>query len=316
MSRDASFTPKSLSASEYIRALFEPADNIAILVRHRESGRTMQRIARADRVAGSEFQQWLASAAGRGSDIYVGMNPLREGAHNRTKNSIDHIRHVYLDLDRDGDESLRVIREATSVPPPNFVLHTSPGNHQVVWKVSGFTREQAESLLRRLAENFGGDPAATDSTRTLRLPGFVNQKRSNSFVVRAQQESESIYSPRDFTIRHDSPEVPRPFGARAQGQHAAPSHNHRSQSERDWAYARRALARGEDPETVIELIAQFRAGEKSDPHYYARLTLTKAQSGLAIGGTTNRAARADSEQGRSKGYVMTNRSARHRNRTD
>jgi hypothetical protein len=53
-----------------------------------------------------------------------------------------------------------------------------------------------------------------------------------------------------------------------------------SQSEYDWAYAKRALARGDDPEEIIRRIAQFRASEKSDPVYYARLTVTKAQEDL------------------------------------
>jgi len=53
-----------------------------------------------------------------------------------------------------------------------------------------------------------------------------------------------------------------------------------SQSEHDWAYAKRALARGDDPEEIIRRIADFRSSEKSDPVYYARLTVTKAQSEL------------------------------------
>jgi hypothetical protein len=42
-------------------------------------------------------------------------------------------------------------------------------------------------------------------------------------------------------------------------------------------YAKRALARGDDPEEVIRRIAYFRSGEKSDSLYYARLTVRKAQ---------------------------------------
>jgi hypothetical protein len=54
-----------------------------------------------------------------------------------------------------------------------------------------------------------------------------------------------------------------------------------SQSEHDWAFAKRALARGEDPEDVIQQIAQHRARDKSDPQDYARRTVTKAQAELA-----------------------------------
>ena len=47
MRSDIPFTPRSLTASEYVRELFEPADNVAILVRKRSTGQTVQRIAKA-----------------------------------------------------------------------------------------------------------------------------------------------------------------------------------------------------------------------------------------------------------------------------
>jgi hypothetical protein len=53
-----------------------------------------------------------------------------------------------------------------------------------------------------------------------------------------------------------------------------------SQSEHDWAYAKRAVARGDEPEEIIRRIADFRAGDKPDPEYYARHTVAKAQAEL------------------------------------
>ncbi len=129
-------------------------------------------------IASPDFQSWLANQSAAGSDVYVGMNPIKDGAYTRTKGNIKDIRHVYLDLDRKGDEALEAIRNSTEVPAPNFVLDTSPGKHQVVWKVSGFNQDEAESLLHNLANKFGGDLAATDSTRVLRLPGFANRQTS------------------------------------------------------------------------------------------------------------------------------------------
>jgi hypothetical protein len=61
MSTDSAFTPRSLTASEYVRELFEPADNAAILVRNRSTGHTVQRIAKAESIAGPDFQTWLAN---------------------------------------------------------------------------------------------------------------------------------------------------------------------------------------------------------------------------------------------------------------
>jgi len=279
MTTDSKFAPRSLTASEYVRELFGPDDNAAILVRNRGTGKTVQRITKAETIASPEFQAWLASQSAGGSDIFMGMNPIKGGAYHRTKENIKDIRHVYLDLDRKGDDALETIRHSTEVPAPNFVLHTSPGKHQVVWKVSGLSPDEAESLLHSLANKFGGDPAATDSTRVLRLPGFANRKLPEEFIVQARQESDGVYALRDFTIQEDSLETPRHFGDDERQKRTLPN-GHKSQSEHDWAYAKRALSRGDHPELVIQRIADYRADDKSDPNYYARHTVAKAQAQL------------------------------------
>jgi hypothetical protein len=287
MSTDSKFAPRSLTASEYVRELFGPEDNAAILARNRSTGHTVQTIAKAETIASPDFQSWLAGQSASGYDVFLGMNPIKDGAFSRTKGNIKDIRHVYLDLDRKGDQALEAIHSSGEVPPPNFVLDTSPGKHQVVWKVGGFSQDEAEALLHNLANKFGGDLAATDSTRVLRLPGFANHKLSEEFIVQARQESDAVYRLRDFTIDEDSPEAPRHFGE-YQKRERLVSNDHKSQSEHDWAYAKRALARGDDPEVVIQRIADYRADDKCDPNYYARHTVTKAQAALDTATTQRR----------------------------
>jgi hypothetical protein len=277
MSTDTAFTPRSLTASEYVRELFGPTDNAAILVRNRSTGHTVQTIAKAEAIASPGFHTWLANQSAAGSDVFIGMNPIKDGAYGRTKTNIKDIRHVYLDLDTKGDEALEAIRHSVEVPAPNFILDTSPGKHQVVWKVSGFSQDEAESLLHSLANQFGGDLAATDSTRVLRLPGFANRKLTDEFIVHARQETDAVYSARDFRIHEDAPEPPRHLGQGEERSRTMPS-GHKSQSEHDWAFAKRALARGDDPEVVIQRIADYRAEDKDNPNYYARLTVQKAQA--------------------------------------
>jgi len=281
MSTDTAFRPRSLTASEYVRELFGPEDNAAILVRNRSTGHTVQTISRAETIASPRFQSWLRGQSASGYDVFMGMNPIKDGAYSRTKPNIKDIRHVYLDLDRKADEALEAIRNSTEVPAPNFVLDTSPGKHQVVWKVSGFSQDEAESLLHNLANQFGGDLAATDSTRVLRLLGFANHKLPEAFIVQARQESDAVYTRRNFTIDEDSPETSRHFGDYQQRERRV-SNDHKSQSEHDWAFAKRALARGDDPEIVIQRIADYRADDKADPAYYARLTVHKVQKELNV----------------------------------
>jgi hypothetical protein len=207
------------------------------------------------------------------------MNPLRANSFARTKESVREIRHVYLDLDDAAASSIHAIRTSGDTPVPNFVVDTSPEKNQVVWRVDGLDREQAESLLRSLATQFHGDSAATDISRVLRMPGFTNRKYREEFVVRAVQETDAVYHLRDFVIHEDSPEAPRclPDG---HGPAQKGRSGHKSQSEADWAYAKRALARGDAPEDVIQRIADYRAEDKAGPLYYARLTVSKAHATL------------------------------------
>jgi hypothetical protein len=279
MSSASDFKPRTLTASEYIFDLFDARENVAVVVRNRSTGRTIQRIARAETVAGAEFQTWLANQNAAGSDVFLGMNPIKDDAANRKKTNIKSIRTLYLDLDRNGDQSLQAIRDATDIPPPNFVLDTSPGKYQVVWKINGVSQDQAESLLRNLASGFGGDPAATDSTRVLRLPGFANRKLSEEFVVRAHHETDAVYTLGDFAIEDESLETHRDASDARERRTLAPGH--KSQSEHDWAYAKRALARGDNPEEIIRKIADFRSEDKADPDYYARRTVLQAQARMA-----------------------------------
>lgn len=301
MSRDNTFTPKPLTAPEYVRALFEPSDNAAILVRNRATGKTVQRIARAEAIVSPKFQEWLAAQSAAGADVYVGMNPIKEGAYSRTKESVRDIRHLYLDLDRNGGASLEAIRNSPDIPAPNFVLDTSPGKHQVVWKVTGFKPEEGEALLRDLSNQFEGDSAATDSTRVLRLPGFANRKLSEEFIVRARHESKIVHTPRDFALQGGSPETPRHPGEGHDRPRTLPT-DHRSQSEHDWAYAKRALARGDNPEEIARRIADYRSEDKDDPNYYARHTVMKAQAEFSRQNAAERPTEVDQAQTKEIGF--------------
>jgi hypothetical protein len=247
----------------------------------------MQRILAAEAVASPPFQAWLREQNESGADIFLGMNPLRPNSHARTKECILEIRHVYLDLDEDGPASLHAIRTTGDVPVPNFVLDTSPEKNQVVWRADGLDREQAESLLRWLATQFRGDPAVTDISRVLRIPGFRNSKYNDRFLVRAIQETDQIYHLRDFVVHEDSPDPTRHLNEAQEPARRMPS-GRRSQSEADWAYAKRALARGDDPQEVMRRIADYRAQDKADPGYYARHTVTKAETELHRGAAAPR----------------------------
>jgi len=274
--KPAPFIP---SASEYILDNFDPNDRIAMLVLNRDFGETIQRITSAQKAASPEFQAWLRYKNANGSDIYIGMNPLKKDAATRTKEEIESIKHVHLDLDHGGSEALEAIENSSVLPKPNYVLNSSPERHQVVWKVEGINLEEAEGLLHAMAREFGGDPAATDATRVLRVPDFANKKYDTNFYVEARRESTETYHLRDFKLHIDSQESPRYSYDNRAKREPSPRTN-LSQSEHDWAFAKRALARGDDPEEIIRQITRHRATDKTNSEYYARHTVEKAQADL------------------------------------
>jgi len=134
--------------------------------------------------------------------------------------------------------------------------------------------------LRAIAREFDGDHAATDAARVLRVPGFVNKKYDQDFLVSAQQHSDRVYHARDFQLRTELVASGyRPL-RRSPSQANRSEPRHISQSERDWARVKSVLASGAEPEELIAQLAHSRASDKSDPQYYARLTVTKALADL------------------------------------
>ena len=121
------------------------------------------------------------------------------------------------------------------------------------------------------------EPTMTGFEMILRLPGFASKKYDQDYYVQVHAETNRNYQPRDFRIQTDSPEAPRQIEEDDERTRAV-SAGTNSRSENDWAYAKRVLARGDDPEEVIRCVADYRATDKDDPLYYARHTVMKAQA--------------------------------------
>lgn len=271
---------RSLGAVEYIERNYEPCDRLAIVVRNRLTGETTQRLASAEKIASPDFQAWLRHKNARGADIYISQNAFRSEARTRSKTNVDKIRHVYVDLDKNGEDALTMISDSLLVPEPSFVISTSPQKYQVIWKVADMALQAAETLQRAMVAEFGGDPAATDSSRVLRLPGFQNKKYQRDYPVEAYAGSDQTYTLSDFRIRADDRQSEsRPLEARK-------NHGRKSaeitQSERDWGYVKQQLSRGEAPERLVEALTFFRQ-DKSSPDYYARQTVSRAYVSVALG---------------------------------
>ena len=267
---------------EYLRQNYEREDRLAVVTIERlEGGRTgqvKQYLATAEEIASPEFQSRLRGANAHNRDIFISPNTIKPEATGRTKNDVDQIRHLYLDVDVGGREAVDKILAAEGMPKPHHIIETSPGKHQLTWQVEGFDKLDAEKTLRNLAAAHGADPAVTDSSRVLRPPGFRNCKYADPHWVRDVADGKApdrVYGPGDFP---KYPEAERPSPAPGQARQRFSGNGSVSQSERDWAYAMRQLEKGVSPDVIRGDIERFRAGEKPDPRYYADRTVSRAQA--------------------------------------
>jgi len=282
-------TSQNLTTQRYVLENFAAQDRIALLALHRTTNEVLQRITTAETLSSPDFQAWLSYLNSQKHDLYLSMNTLKRGSRGRTKEDVDCIRHIFLDFDQNGDRAVEKLLARNDLPVPNYLVNTSPDKWQVIWKVEGFEKAAAEELEKGLVRSTGADPCVVDVARVLRLPGFYNHKYRPAYLVTAQGRSDSIRGPDHFPkLPVDEPVDELPL-------RASPSHrqgtglNLPSQSERDWAYAKRALGRGEPERRVTEEIARYRVGQKHNPHDYAQRTVRKAvrqleQAGREQGG--------------------------------
>jgi hypothetical protein len=121
--------------------------------------------------------------------------------------------------------------------------------------------------MRGLVRELGADPAATDPSHVMPLPGLYNHKYSSPFMVRAQSGPQEIYRPEQFP-NIGAPTAPHP--SRPVRERAAIRLIGITQSERDWAYAKRALGGGDDPDAVANAIERCRQHLDQIVHRFVR----------------------------------------------
>ena len=148
-------------ANVFLTRCFAPSETIALLLRRESAASTLQRIVPLDRALAPRYLGWLAHQNTEGFNIYVAANPLRSGSRRRTKENIAAIRHLYIDIDVNGEARLAALRASDLVPTPTAILSTSSGKYQVLWRVEGCDFDGHEATLKLIAIAFGGDPACT-----------------------------------------------------------------------------------------------------------------------------------------------------------
>ena len=265
------------TAHEFLTRCFHPGETVALLLRKESPASTTQRIVTLEQAVAPRYLAWLRYENHNGANVYVVANPLRSGSRKRTKDCIAEVRHLYLDIDLDGDNRIAALTESRAVPAPTVILSTSPDKYQVLWKVEGFDFDRQESTLKLLAIAFGGDSACTDRNRVLRVPGFRNCKYDPAHPVTVEYPSDSAYRPADFRLDGSLLNaVLPPYGLAR----TYPT-NKNTHSEQDWAWVVQQLSLGEDAGKLTLSLASRRS-DKPNPLYYAQRTIDIASARLSL----------------------------------
>jgi hypothetical protein len=262
---------------DFLSRCFYPGETVAILLRKEKPASTTQRIVRLEQVISPRYLAWLRYENHNGANVYVAANPLRPGSRKRTKDCIAEVRHLYIDIDVDGENRIAALMASEAVPVPTVILSTSPDKYQVLWRVEGFDFDAQESTLKLLAIAFGGDSACTDRNRVLRVPGFRNCKYDPAHPVTVEYPSDSTHHPADFRLDYSVLASTLPLHG-APGTYAASKN---TDSERDWAWVVQRLSLGEDAAKLTLMLASRRS-DKPNPLYYAQRTIDIASARLSL----------------------------------
>ena len=188
-----------IATVRFLETAFEPDDWVAIFLKSCDKSSVAQRVGPLSWIQSERFQRWLRTMNARKFSVFVSVNAIIAGRRSRTRDAIGAVRHVFLDADNDGSAVISRVDARRDLPPPSYVLHTSPNHAHLFWRVTGFDRDLVERLQKQLSRELGTDPAATPVTQNTRLPGFFNHKRAKPHLVTIEYRDVDVrYRPDDF----------------------------------------------------------------------------------------------------------------------
>jgi len=123
-----------------------------------------------------------------GGGVFVAINTHKIGSR-RTKKTTESINAVFVDFD-DIDTAKSRVEEATKILPATVTVESSNGKFHMYWILEnpGVIPVNDFSIWQKmLASLFHSDAKIIDSSRVMRLPGFVHQK-GEPFLTRIVDE--------------------------------------------------------------------------------------------------------------------------------
>ena len=131
-------------------------------------------------------------------EVYFGVSTRYQ--HGGKKRDCYRTRCVWMDFDG------AKLSDADIRPTPNIVVESGGGLHlywilESPYLIRGERWVDIEAINRGLCTKFGGDNAAIDASRILRVPGFLNHKYTPPRIVKAYLIHDRWYTPASFKAR-------------------------------------------------------------------------------------------------------------------
>ena len=206
----------------FLQTAYDPEDWVAVFLKSYDTEHTAQRVGPVSWIASPRVQAWLRAENAARANVFVSVNVVQPEQRSRRRDAIRAIRHVFVDADRDASYVVAAIAARTDLPQPSYVLHSSPHRAHIFWRVTGFTVTDVEALQKQLAAELRTDPAATASSQTTRLPGFVNYKRPDPWLVTIDYyDIDRVFSASEFPVAVVPTRPRRPAARVAQPRHGA-----------------------------------------------------------------------------------------------
>ena len=156
----------------------------------------------------------------------------------------------------------------------------------MIWNVKAgeLGKPEAESLMRGLADAYGGDRAATDISRVLRLPGFKHRGRNSWIKMSATGKTpctKKDWPPQLFVEREPLRETPRKVTRQERLFSAARAAATRRLRDAIGATPEKVWRKGKSPDELEDEIRSRRT-DKHNPADYARRTVRRAAESLEM----------------------------------
>lgn len=135
----------------------------------------------------------LSDLMAQGAGVFFTVNEINLNARRRADNIRDTRKVLYADMD-----SAPLSSVYTLGLDPHAIVESSPGKHQVYWRVDKLPLAQFSNLIERIAVAVGGDVNVKTIERVMRLPGSLHQKLEPHLVTWRDGGATRIYSLEEF----------------------------------------------------------------------------------------------------------------------